>query len=70
MSLNWNNVDYKQPWFDLDCYVVNKRTRGNVDGHDIFSQPVADAASDSQVHFGDHRDFLGGLAVDVSARRL
>lgn len=43
----------------------HRLTGGNVDGPDIFSQLVADGAGDSQVHPGDHGDFMGGLVVDV-----
>lgn len=42
-------------------------TGGNVDALDVFAEPVADSACDSQVQSGDHFDLLNGLAFLVGA---
>lgn len=55
--------------FKADCGQA-LLTRGNIDGHDIFSQLVADATGDSQVHLGDDSYFMGGLAIDERALLL
>lgn len=65
MHLSLNHCKPTNQVFDW-----HQLTRRNIDGHEIFSQLVADNAGDSQVHLRDHSDFMGGLAIDVSALLL